>query len=60
VSAPDFHAPATQKRRVGATWLGHAGVLLQLPSLRSNAADIAEGSEDDCVRLVCDPIFSDR
>jgi hypothetical protein len=57
VLAPDFHAPATQKRRVGATWLGHAGVLLQLPSLRSGAAD---AGEDDCVRLVCDPIFSDR
>ncbi|CEH14177.1 Predicted Zn-dependent hydrolase (beta-lactamase superfamily) [Ceraceosorus bombacis] len=75
VVQPTFTQPAAEtgsaassdaqqsEQRVGATWLGHAGVLLQMPSL-SKKEDLREGAtarvEQDPVRLLFDPIFSER
>ncbi|KAK3291331.1 beta-lactamase superfamily domain-containing protein [Chaetomium fimeti] len=50
IEGPDFSFPEGSKAK--ATWLGHAGVLVQLPSL-----DPQNGRP---VRCVFDPIFSDR
>ncbi|KAH6843232.1 beta-lactamase superfamily domain-containing protein [Chaetomium sp. MPI-CAGE-AT-0009] len=50
IENPDFSFPKDSKAK--ATWLGHAGVLVQLPSL-----DPQNGRP---VRCVFDPIFSDR
>ncbi|EMC98436.1 hypothetical protein BAUCODRAFT_67574 [Baudoinia panamericana UAMH 10762] len=47
---PDFTFDS-QKHRARVTWLGHAGVLIQLPPLKQGAKP---------VRLLFDPIFSMR
>ncbi|PSR80606.1 beta-lactamase superfamily domain-domain-containing protein [Coniella lustricola] len=46
---PDFSSDAGVQAKT--TWLGHAGVLLELPALRTDSKP---------VRVIFDPIFSDR
>lgn len=58
VTEPNFALPAAADKSssVGATWMGHAGLLLQLPALGS----AREEGQDDMIRLLFDPIFSYR
>lgn len=53
VVKPDFGME--RKDQVKATWLGHAGVLLQLPPIGSSGDDFERP-----VRVLFDPIFSER
>ncbi|KAK4096284.1 Metallo-hydrolase/oxidoreductase [Parathielavia hyrcaniae] len=53
VKHPDFTFPDDTKAKV--TWLGHAGVLVQLPSM-----DLRCNGPDGPVRCLFDPMFSAR
>lgn len=53
VTKPDFSYDS--KDQVKTTWLGHAGVLLQLPPFGSQGSD-----SERPVRVLFDPIFSER
>ncbi|KAL2167697.1 hypothetical protein VTG60DRAFT_916 [Thermothelomyces hinnuleus] len=53
VETPDFSFPPGTKAKAKATWLGHAGVLVQLPPL-----DDAKLGRP--VRALFDPLFGDR
>ncbi|SNX83881.1 related to FMP30 - mitochondrial inner membrane protein with a role in maintaining mitochondrial morphology [Melanopsichium pennsylvanicum] len=51
IEEPDFTFDSAKVEKLKATWLGHAGVLLQLPPLSHNQQPI---------RVLFDPIFSQR
>lgn len=48
---PDFSFAPETGQRAKTTWLGHAGMLLQLPALKQGR---------DPIRIIFDPIFSQR
>ncbi|CAN8106239.1 unnamed protein product [Discula destructiva] len=48
---PDFSFDVQSGQRAKTTWLGHAGMLLQLPALKPGGVPI---------RIIFDPIFSQR
>lgn len=51
IDKPDFTFTSEDGHRAKSTWLGHAGVLLQLPALKKGSPP---------VRLIFDPMFSQR
>lgn len=51
VEQPDFSFDPASGQRAKTTWLGHAGMLLQLPALKQDGSP---------VRIIFDPIFSQR
>lgn len=51
VETPDFSFDAKGGQHAKTTWLGHAGMLLQLPALRQDGPP---------TRIIFDPIFSQR
>ncbi|ESA42164.1 hypothetical protein GE21DRAFT_8881 [Neurospora crassa] len=53
IETPDFSFDSSTSPHAKVTWLGHAGVLVQLPAL-----DAAKGSRP--IRCLFDPIFSMR
>ncbi|PWN30468.1 Metallo-hydrolase/oxidoreductase [Jaminaea rosea] len=53
VTRPDFACPPSTEKCVRAWWLGHAGVLLEVP--RSSPS-----SNREPLRILFDPIFSNR
>lgn len=53
IHKPDFSVSSKDVNLVKATWLGHATVLLQLPSLDTDV-------QSEPIRILFDPIFSQR